>query len=839
MSVDAIKKTVLWSTISLCCILSTGFLDHVFAGVTGTLAGTVTNKDDGKSLIGANIVILGTNFGTIVDPKGFFLINNVPPGMYKVRASMMGFVAETRENVRISIDLRTTLDFALSPTVLEFEEITVSAEQPLIQKDITSSTHFVSSHDLNHKPVRSFHEVVDIQPGVAGGHFRGGRKSEVIYLVDGIPIQEALEGEAGSEIPQNAITEVSIQTGGFNAEYGRAMSGVVNVVTKEGGSKHHGQLSVYSDRLTGHHNYFKDRPVDDENYGELFLGGPVNHRASYLLSWNIQYPFARWRREVLGYKSQVFADPDTKKQSGLGKISYRLSDALKLNLQGLISMWDWIEYEHWWYYWKENLDGLPPQSKKSYQVATILTHTLNPHTFYTVKLSQFFVLKSVFGKGTLEYDFPSVDTDGEWRISEDKMWWQDHKEVITTAKVEGTSQITPHHQFKSGFEFIHYYLYLKDVKHDTTETSDWRFPQYNIYDTEYHYYPKEGSIYLQDKIEYLGLVANLGLRYDFFNPTASRPAVEQDTTIQSDEGGFVVKNNKRVAASLKQQISPRLGVSIAITENDQVHLNYGYFFQIPSFKYLYTNLQYNADGFSPLAGDPDLKPAQTIAFEAGFKHRFQENYLFNITLFNKDVSNLIDTKTYLPQNEDGQGGYTQYVNVAHVNIHGVETYLEKRHGKFLAGKISYTYMMAQGTGSSEREGYDWLNKGYQVPIGEYFLSWDQRHKLVVDLDVRKEDDWGISLLWQWNSPLPYTKDTGYYTKPNDARMESTDYLDLKVNKDFSFDNITVSFLLELRNALDSKNMLWVDAQGIPGGILKDPGALDLGRRIRLGMDLRF
>ena len=437
----------------LTLVLITGCWDTVYGGVTGTLAGTVTDKDNGEPLIGANIIILETNFGTIVDPDGFFLINNVPPGIYKVRASMVGFVSETRENVKISIDLRTNLDFTLSPTVLEFEEITVSAEQPLIQKDITSSTHFVSSRDLNHKPVRSFHEVVDIQPGVAAGHFRGGRKSEVIYLVDGIPIQEAVEGVAGAEIPNNAVMEVSIQTGGFNAEYGRAMSGVVNVVTKEGGPKHHGQLAIYSDRLTGHQNYFQDNPVDDENYYELFLGGPVNHRASYLLSWNFQSPYARWRREVLSYRTQVFTDPEAHKQNALGKISYRFSDALKLNVQGLISLWDWTEYEH---RWKKNLQGLPSQSRKSYQMASILTHTFSPRTYYTLKLSQYFVLKSVLGKKSLDYEHLYYNTDPEgWVVSGEKMWWQDHKEIITTAKLEGTSQISPHHQIKSGCEFIY------------------------------------------------------------------------------------------------------------------------------------------------------------------------------------------------------------------------------------------------------------------------------------------------------------------------------------------------------------------------------------------------
>jgi hypothetical protein len=165
--------------------------------------------------------------------------------------------------------------------------------------------------------------------------------------------------------------------------------------------------------------------------------------------------------------------------------------------------------------------------------------------------------------------------------------------------------------------------------------------------------------------------------------------------------------------------------------------------------------------------------------------------------------------------------------------------LERRYGRLLTGKISYTYMMGQGTGSSEQEGFEWLNKGYEVPIGEYFLSWDQRHKLAVELDLRQSQSWGLSLLWQWNSPLPYTKDNGIYTRPNDQRMKATHYLDVKANKDIFLFGLRTSFLLELQNALDTKNLLWVDSQGRPGGIYSDPGAYDVGRRIQFGMEVNF
>ena len=126
--------------------------------------------------------------------------------------------------------------------MLEIDEVIVTAKAPLIRKDVTATTHFISSKEIENIPVQSFMEIVDIQPGVAAGHIRGGRKSEVLYLVDGIPIQEAIEGKAGSELPNSSIIEMTVQTGGFSAEYGNAMSGVVNIINREGSNEFSGKV---------------------------------------------------------------------------------------------------------------------------------------------------------------------------------------------------------------------------------------------------------------------------------------------------------------------------------------------------------------------------------------------------------------------------------------------------------------------------------------------------------------------------------------------------------------------------------------------------------------------
>jgi outer membrane receptor protein involved in Fe transport len=262
---------------------------------------------------------------------------------------------------------------------------------------------------------------------------------------------------------------------------------------------------------------------------------------------------------------------------------------------------------------------------------------------------------------------------------------------------------------------------------------------------------------------------------------------------------------------------------------------------MPQFDYLYTNANINvAYGFSPL-GDPDLKPARTIAYEVGYRTTFSDLYLLDVTFFNKSVTNLIDSNTFLNADPTAGGqfayGLTRFVNSAYVSISGLEIFLKKRIRDWIGGKISYTYLNAHGTGSSELEKIDWIDDTYQVPNDQYPLSWDQRHTVVANVNLKWWESWGANLLYRWNSGLPFTRLEGYNTRPNNARMGSTSYLDLRFEKIFTLQGIKLSFFTEIYNLFNTTNVLWVDSNGQHGGRLGDISALDLGRRIQLGVIL--
>ncbi|SVC32228.1 uncharacterized protein METZ01_LOCUS285082, partial [marine metagenome] len=161
--------------------------EFILAIDTGKLAGKVLDQDTGEPLPGANIIITENSMGVAANEAGKYLILNIPPGRYQVRAEVIGYVSMNVVDVIINGDLTTTIDFPLKSDVLESDEVVVTAERPLVQADQTSSRRSISSDELFNMPVSNIESAVAYTAGavdVGGLHFRGGRTSEVIYMLD-------------------------------------------------------------------------------------------------------------------------------------------------------------------------------------------------------------------------------------------------------------------------------------------------------------------------------------------------------------------------------------------------------------------------------------------------------------------------------------------------------------------------------------------------------------------------------------------------------------------------------------------------------------------------------
>jgi len=251
---------------------------------TAKLAGVVADAD-GNPLVGANVVVEGSNLGAATDQLGRYYILDVPVGDYNLRAEYIGYTSVIEAGVRTSVGFTTTVDFALDVASVAGQEVTVTRERPLINPNATNTTRVVDKELIDAFAVRGVENIVNLQTGVVNGYFRGSRSGDSRYYVDGVPVKDVYGG--GNLLngnSQSSLQEISVQTGGFSAEYGGANGGIVNITTKTGGtqwrSKVGAEMSLGADASTDPDKLYSDG-YQNVNFD---FGGPISDNVKVYLS---------------------------------------------------------------------------------------------------------------------------------------------------------------------------------------------------------------------------------------------------------------------------------------------------------------------------------------------------------------------------------------------------------------------------------------------------------------------------------------------------------------------------------------------------------------------------
>ncbi|NOY61067.1 MAG: TonB-dependent receptor [Calditrichaeota bacterium] len=247
------SKAFNYKHVLLMLAVSMFFSTILFAGVTGKVSGVVKDKDTGEVLPGANVVVEGTNRGAAADANGNYLILNLPPGEYSLKVQMIGYQPTRITGVQVYTDRTTKVNCELSMTVIEGQEVTIVAGREPVEFDRTNTASYVNSKEMDALPVSNLSQVIQMQAGVVTGsggalHFRGGRSREVAYMIDGIPVSNSFSQGGGSNVTveTNFVKELQVITGTFNAEYGAAQSGIINIVTKVPENKFDGTAEVWT-----------------------------------------------------------------------------------------------------------------------------------------------------------------------------------------------------------------------------------------------------------------------------------------------------------------------------------------------------------------------------------------------------------------------------------------------------------------------------------------------------------------------------------------------------------------------------------------------------------------
>ncbi|HLB00092.1 MAG TPA: TonB-dependent receptor, partial [Bacteroidota bacterium] len=480
--------------------------------------------------------------------------------------------------------------------------------------------------------------------------------------------------------------------------------------------------------------------------------------------------------------------------------------------------------------------------------------------YYSLNLTYYY-LRTRIGEGQkTDLDLTPYDLDFflTYVVRGSRAWWADTKQRIYTTKGDLAFQPNPNNVLKFGFELNLYDIFSDVVKYEPQRNYFGKVlvdsPQLN-YSTMYKYYPRTGSIYLQEKLEVQkdGAVVNLGFRWDFLDPRSQRPVVEY-TRPDSQTGNYESNVTGFTKATLKQQISPRMGLSFPMMWNLVLIMNYGHYFQFPLFDYLYSgiNPQQLATGVSVLVGNPDLKPERTHAWEIGMKYGLDERTLISLTYFKKEFIDQIDSKTFLPSKSRlaGDYGFAEYINNAFADAEGVEIVLSRTRGDFLTGSISYSLMKTEGVSEYVDQGINFQQWGFPVVNQPYPLSWDQLHSVKINADLKLPYDLSLNIFWTFATGKPYTyfpskdgftpDDTTRAFLPNNARLPSTSTADMKFSKIVNVGpGKGLTFYGNVSNIFNTKNARWADASGRIGGQLGDPTAYYELRRFSVGMTYEF
>ena len=819
-------------------ILLSGFL---FSS-NGKLTGTITQKTDNAPAVGVNVMIADTYLGAASGQDGRFVILNIPPGTYSVRVDAIGFAPVVLQNVRITTSQTTEINIKLDESVVEGQEVTVVAERPLIQKDLTASQRVTTAKEIADMPVESFLGVLSTHAGVnksADGalHVRGGRSNEVGYYIGGVSMSNPFfTNSLAVGLSNKALEEMKLVSGAFNAEYGNAMSGVVNVKVKDGGKDYQGSLSYY----TGDYNSNAEAifpNISDQSFTanttlDAFVSGPVIPGLGDKLTFNISVrrnqsegylngirehspgdfayfpPSGNWYIQMSGDSSYVPMNP-SESNNFLSKFTWRLSPRIKISTQSIMSTSQSKSYLH---AYKYNPDGIATGYTQNNNHSLQINHSLSAKSFYEGNV--FFSdtdYKNYLYADTLDQRYVNTDyintepTSATFLFGGTQMGHTYRNSKSVGGKFDFTSQISSNHEIKTGFSFRNDNL----VERNLTVLYDQNFDEPTVLsenNSPYHiFYDKDAvqySAYIQDKMEYSSMIMNLGIRYDAFVPN--------DSTIAN----LLYPEADQKEAKTKTMLSPRIGVSLPITDKGIFHFSYGHFYQMPTLRNLYRESYFGA-GLAPTVGNPDLKPEKTVLYEFGFQQQFGNLIGMDFNVFHKDIRELLALQSIRYNSPNyGPSNYSIYLNKDYGSARGLTLSITKRYDPVSRTSlwVDYTYQKSEGNSVNSGSFYFSALSGVEEEKLIVPLSWDQSHLLNTTLIVGDPSKTTLGIIGKISTGWPYTPsipNANFIPKPNSGRKPIQRNVDAKLETRVSVRGYRVALFVRVYNLFDLRNERYV------------------------------
>ncbi len=792
-------------------LLVLAFVPAIYAGTTGKIAGQIKDKATGEPLPGVNVIISGTVLGSATDIDGYYSILNVPAGTHSVDIQYIGYRNMAIEQVRITPDITKRLSLELEAESLEFEDvIVIVAERPFFELSATNTVRVMDSEELERIPVTGITQKVALNAGVvmadgSGGetdnaeiNVRGGRGNESLIVIDGIPQNDMMMGNAAGTIPDNSIEQVSSQIGGFSAKYGNAQSSVINIVTKAGQVNYSGSLEGIYSNLTDAYNYRSfngsiSGPIIPGENKFTFFGS-----AEYMQT-DDAYPSAIGLDiPSTGVKTDVLPDNEGEVLRFSGKVTANLSN-FKITGSTSGSFRDDRQYTH--SYAKNNSAHNPKEDENILNGALRFSHTLNNSTFWNLNVRY---RQTDFEEGDgVHFDDLNAygdtlynpllenqgtrrqrDDDGaffkEGRVSNfyrkyemqtyglDFNFTKQYKSHLIefgglaeqssvsyfeanpagiATNIRGADAQSALQRFNSDAADITHYGY--DITGNAISSTRTTTIDGTTIEESAPKKPVTAAFYLQDKIEFDDFILNLGGRVDYFDPATQRVKNQLDVHGYGNPGKIDAPDFEDAPTEL--YLSPRLGFAFPVTEFTVFHAQYGIFRQQPRYFDIYDSWSHinrlETDRKFTLRNG-HVQSESTTQYEFGFKRQFGNDASLDITAYYKNVKGLTNTITKWSQaGESRPKDYFTPNNTDFGTVRGFAVSFNLRRVGPLSMKLDYTYANADGTGSSQNSSYvaTFRNTNNEVPKSVAALDFDQRHTLTASVDLRTYEGEGPEL----------------------------------------------------------------------------------------------
>lgn len=818
------------------------------AQAEGAVEGRVQEAGTGHSL-GAAQVLVDERVGAVTDSSGQYRVRAVRTGWHRVAARLIGFRGVVLDSVFVRAGATIRADFELTASAVELAPLVVTAPiDELLDPLATSTEQKITAADLRDLPVSSLEEAIALSAGTVGQSYRGGRIGEESFILDGLGVKNQLDaasGGLGLRIPPDLLGEASLVTNGFSARYGQALSGLVNVVTRDPGDVWEGRAAIETDRpLGGSLDHGLDRAA-------VRAGGPVAGGVGIVAAIDVagrldddpvNAPPPDNPLDPRAGQPNLLPHNSGEQWNGAAKLVIPVASGAVLRVFGIHSEDQRLLYDN---AYKYALDFAPVQRLRGDLVSGHLQLRTDPRSSMPLIVDLRggrFVREFLRGQldGTVDYKIGALTGSRFHIVGEDEARaLSPSPDPIPGLAEPELSDATPwgvpafflggssrgdlaYNRFgETRLQLDATYGGIRRV--DLFVGGEWAAQQVRTYQRVFAFLPPDnkgvppaavsafsprsmaGYLEAQTRVEDIAITA--GLRYDQFD--------SRTTSVAESRGA-------------RRSVSPRFAVS-TVLKGATVVASYGRFTQAPDYQFLVDAAFDDTTRTGRFRrGNADLGFERATQYELSVRYRPKEAISLRVGVYQKRLEGLV-ASVPLGLNPDS----TIFGNADAGTTRGVEILAERELRNGYGFRVAYTLQDAKATSTDpfllnrlivvDQQTGDTIRPAR----AEFPLDFDQRHTLTVILRGKAPGEVGPKILGvrpigglegaiiiRALSGLPFSsfdtlKKDSLVGLPNGSRLPGSSTIDLLVRRPLRLGGTVGGIYLDVRNLLNRRNVVAV------------------------------